>query len=178
MARCGAALQRRSSLCPRVSFLFSFAESATREGGVVLRTGGHQVRRGRDTQPARRRVWLREGAQPFLFFFFFFLLLPVSFERDYLCFLSYASAPTPTPTPAATKASSASSVSLFCLFCFLLPFLNVDPRFLELERKQRGRKQSRGFKNKLISAAIQELDYSTVRQSKKQKEQIMFQFQG
>lgn len=35
--------------------------SATREGGVALRTGGHQVRRGRDTQPARRRVWLREG---------------------------------------------------------------------------------------------------------------------
>jgi len=107
-------------IVPPVSASSSASPRARREeGGVVLRTGGHQVRRGRDTEPARRRVWLREGVQSFLLFFF--LLLPVSFQRDYLCFLSFAPAPTPTPTPAATKTiasclfslSSASSASSF-----------------------------------------------------------------
>lgn len=63
-------------------------------------------------------------SQPFFFFFFYFF--PVSFEPDYLCFLSFSRPPTPTPTPAATKTIASYLFSLFCLFCFLLSLLSTN----------------------------------------------------
>lgn len=51
----------------------------------------------------------------FLFFFHLLLLHPVSFEPDYLCFLSELALSPPTPTPTATKI-----ILLFDFFGLLL----------------------------------------------------------